>query len=139
MKEPLFNEISRHITGGGKKQSARAGVDYIKVNFRIDNFELLDKAIDMIAPASDSDQMLRSQLLLQRSTVFSFLSYTYSLKELSIGMSLRVVVAYSINVMHQISDEERSVFQLHQTVSHLADDPNSFLDIKSQLCKSSDG
>eukprot|EP00731_Ephydatia_muelleri_P033149 Em0025g105a len=39
-----------------------------------------------------SDQMLRLQLLFQRSTVFSFLSYTYTLhvqKELSISMSLR--------------------------------------------------
>ena len=51
----------------------------IKLNFHTDNFEPEDKVIDMIAPASDSDPMLRSQLLLQRSTVFTFLSYTYSL------------------------------------------------------------
>ena len=58
-KESFFCEIARHITGGGKKQSARAGVDYINRNFHTDNFELVDKVIDMIAPASDSDQMLR--------------------------------------------------------------------------------
>ena len=137
MKESLFCEIARHITGGGKKQSARAGVDYIKVNFHTDNFELVDKVIDMIAPASDSDQMLRSQLLLQRSTVFSFLSYTYSLH-------VHEVVIHQYESMgscqqhqcHQISDEERNVFQLYQTVSNLADDPNLFQDIKSQLITS---
>ena len=134
MKESLFCEIARHITGGGKKQSARAGVDYIKVNFHTDNFELVDKVIDMIAPASDSDQMLRSQLLLQRSTVFSFLSYTYSLH-----VHEGVIHQYESkgscqqHQCHQISDEERNVFQLYQTVSNLADDPNLFQDIKSQL------
>eukprot|EP00731_Ephydatia_muelleri_P004241 Em0002g417a len=137
MKESLFCEIARHITGGGKKLSARAGVEYIKVNFHTDNFELVDKVIDMIASASDSDQMLRSQLLLQRSTVFSFLSYTYLLH-----VHEGVIHQYESkgscqqHQCHQISDEERNVFQLYQTVSNLADDPNLFQDIKSQLITS---
>ena len=38
MQESLLCEIAKHITGGRKKQSARAGVDYIKVNFHTDNF-----------------------------------------------------------------------------------------------------
>ena len=104
MKESLFCEIARHITGGGKKQSAQAGVDYIKVNFHTDNFELVDKVIDMIAPASDSDQMLRSQLLLQRSTVFPSSPIhirCMCMKELSISMSLWVV-ANSINVIRSL-------------------------------------
>ena len=97
----------------------------------------MDKVIDMIAPASDSDQMLRSQLLLQRSTVFSFLSYTYLLH-----VHERVIHQYESkgscqqHQCHQISDEERNVFQLYQTVSNLADDPNLFQDIKSQLITS---
>ena len=64
MKKPLFYEITRNITGGGKKQCARAGVDYIKVNFHPDNFELLDKVIAVVVPASSIDQTSRSQLLL---------------------------------------------------------------------------
>ncbi|KAL5488503.1 hypothetical protein EMCRGX_G017444 [Ephydatia muelleri] len=137
MKESLFCEIARHITGGGKKQSARAGVDYIKVNFHTDNFELVDKVIDMIAPASDSDQMLRSQLLLQRSTVFSFLSYTYSLHvHEGVIHQYESMGSCQQHQCHQISDEERNVFQLYQTVSNLADDPNLFQDIKSQLITS---
>lgn len=49
MKESLFYEITRNITGGGKKQCARSGVDYIKVNFHTNNFELIDKVIDVVA------------------------------------------------------------------------------------------
>ena len=42
----MFYTIANHITGGGKQQEARAGVDYIKVNFHTDNFAVVDKVID---------------------------------------------------------------------------------------------
>ena len=45
----LFYFITNNITGSGKQQEARAGVDYIKVNFHIDNFVIVDKIIDVIA------------------------------------------------------------------------------------------
>ena len=54
MKKSLFYEITRNITGGGKKQCARSCVDYIKVNFHTDNFELVDKVIDVVAPCTST-------------------------------------------------------------------------------------
>lgn len=36
--QTLFYTIVKHITGAGKQQEARAGVDYIKVNLYTDNF-----------------------------------------------------------------------------------------------------
>ena len=63
--------------GGSRKQASRAGVDYIKVNFHHDNYDLVDKITDTAAPASDADQSLRL-LCEQKSTVFTFLSYTYA-------------------------------------------------------------
>eukprot|EP00731_Ephydatia_muelleri_P019861 Em0012g686a len=41
----LYYLIAKTITGGGKKQEARAGVDYIKVNFHTDNFAVVDKIL----------------------------------------------------------------------------------------------
>ena len=97
----------------------------------------MDKAIDMIAPASDSDQMLISQRLLQRSTIFSFLSYTYLLHvHEGVIHQYKYKDSCQQHHCHQISDEERYVFQLYQTASYLADDPDLFLDIKSQLVTS---
>ena len=44
-RQTLFYTIVKHITGGGKQQEARAGVDYIKVNFHTDNFTIIDRVI----------------------------------------------------------------------------------------------
>ena len=71
MKKSLFYTITNLISGGNKKQQIRAGVDYIKVNYLTDNYQLVDKVIDIVAPASDADQTVREQLYLQRSTVFT--------------------------------------------------------------------
>ena len=72
MKKSLFYTITNLITGGSKKQQIRAGVDYIKINHHTDNYQLVDKVIDIVAPASDADQTaVREQLYLQRSTVFT--------------------------------------------------------------------
>eukprot|EP00731_Ephydatia_muelleri_P038484 Em0778g1a len=64
---------------GGKQQEARAGVDYIKVNFHIDNFTIVDKLIDVLAPPSDVDHTLRDELRGLRTDVYTFLSYGYAL------------------------------------------------------------
>ena len=75
----LFFTIVHHITGGcGKKQSARAGIDYIKVNFHLDNFEIVDKIIDTVAPVTDTDQEQRDEILRQKGLVFDFISYGYA-------------------------------------------------------------
>ena len=36
----VLHHIANNITGGGKLKEARAGVDYIKVNFHTDNLPL---------------------------------------------------------------------------------------------------
>lgn len=59
-------------------RASRAGIDYIKFNVHPDNFEIVEKIIDTVDPASDADQSLRLQLYQQKSTVFTFLSYTYA-------------------------------------------------------------
>ncbi|KAL5496895.1 hypothetical protein EMCRGX_G013267 [Ephydatia muelleri] len=79
ISKSLFYTIVKHITGGGKQQEARAGVDYIKVNFHIDNFIIVDKVIDALAPPSDIDQTLRNELCGLHKDVYTFLSYGYAL------------------------------------------------------------
>eukprot|EP00731_Ephydatia_muelleri_P027136 Em0019g9a len=66
------------LGGCGKKQSARAGIDYIKVNFHLDNFEIVDKIIDTVAPVTDTDQEQRDEILRQKGLVFDFISYGYA-------------------------------------------------------------
>ena len=74
----LFYSIAKNITGGGKKQEAGAGVDYIKVNFHTDNFALVDKIIDVLAPLSDVNHILHDELHGLCSDVYTFLSYGYA-------------------------------------------------------------
>ena len=61
IERSMFYTIAKNITGGGKQQEARAGVDYIKVNFHTDNFVIVDKIVDVIAPLSDLDHTLRDE------------------------------------------------------------------------------
>ena len=75
----LFYTIVKHITGGGKQLEAWAGVVYIKVNFHIDNFTIVDKVIDVLAPESDVGYTLHDELLGLRFDVYTFLSYGYVL------------------------------------------------------------
>ena len=49
----LFRNIVQHITGGGIKQDARAGVDYVKVNYHNDNFALLYMVIKILMSGKD--------------------------------------------------------------------------------------
>ena len=72
----MFYIIANNITGGGKQQEARAGVDYIKVNFHTENF---DKVIDVLAPLhSDVNHTLRNELRGLHSDTYTFLSYGYA-------------------------------------------------------------
>ena len=72
MKKSLFYTITREISGGSRKQASSACVDYIKVNFHHDNYDIVEKIIDTIAPASDADQSLQLQLYQQKSTFLHF-------------------------------------------------------------------
>ena len=74
----MFYTIASNIMGGGKQQEARSGVDYIKVNFHTDNFAIVDKVIDVLAPLSDVDHTLRNELYGLRSDAYTFLSYGYA-------------------------------------------------------------
>ena len=64
--------LFRKITGGGIKQDARAGVDYVKVNYHTDNFALVDMLIKILMAGTDCAQP--DELLYQRNVVFDFLS-----------------------------------------------------------------
>ena len=66
----IFYSITKTITGGGKQQEARARVDHIKVNFHTDNFAIMDKVIDLLAPLSDLEHTLRDELRLLRTDVY---------------------------------------------------------------------
>ena len=50
----LFYSIAKHITGGGKIQEARAGVDYIKVNFHMITLPSLTKLLMHLPPCLKS-------------------------------------------------------------------------------------
>ena len=52
-------------------------MDYLKVNFHTDNFTIIDKVIDVLAPLSDVDRTLWVELLGLHSGVFTFLSYIW--------------------------------------------------------------
>ena len=75
----LFYLIAKTITRGVKKQKARAGVDYIKVNFHTDNFAVVDKIFDVLASLSDVDHILRDELYGVRTNMYTFLSYGYAM------------------------------------------------------------
>ena len=132
MKKSLFYTITREISGGSRKQASRAGVDYIKVNFHHDNFEIVEKIIDTVAPASDADQSLRLQLYQQKSTVFTFLSYTYAQHVLE---GVKYQYDSSFGNQHQsvpetlhVHEQEKEVFGLYKTISNLTLDLNESSD-----------
>ena len=58
----LFYDTVNHITGGVRHHEAWAGIDYIKVNFHKDNFVVVDKVIDVLAPLSDVDHTIHHTL-----------------------------------------------------------------------------
>ena len=54
-------------------------MDYIKVNVHIDNFTIVDKVIDALAPQSDVDHTLRDEQRGLHADEYTFLSYSYAL------------------------------------------------------------
>ena len=132
MKKSLFYTITREISGGSRKQASRAGVGYIKVNFHHDNFEIVEKIIDTVAPASDADQSLRLQLYQQKSTVFTFLSYTYAQHVLE-GVKYQYDSSFgnqdqSVPETLHVHEQEKEVFGLYKTIFNLALDLNESSD-----------
>ena len=98
--QSIFYSIVRHITGCGKQQEARAGVDYIKVNFHTDNFSIIERIIDVITPLSDT---LRNELRQLRSSVFTFLSYGYAVHaRKGVKASSKEIAQHT----HQVQDHE---------------------------------
>ena len=59
---------------GVSSKEAWAGMDYIKVNFHIDNFTTVDKVIAALAPQSDVDHTLRDELHGLRTDVYTSLA-----------------------------------------------------------------
>ena len=121
----LFYSIAKHITGGGKIQEARAGVDYIKVNFHTDNFAIIDKVIDALAPLSEIDHALHNELCGLRNNVHTtFLGYGYA-------MHVRMGVKASGATEHhcfqpQEQEHDAQQFAEYEALERLISEPNAF-------------
>ena len=120
----LFRNIVQHITGGGIKQDARAGVDYVKVNYHNDNFALLYMVIKILMSGTDCAQP--DELLYQRNVVFDFLSYVYSqhvMEGVKAQYELREAAGNMEQLEHNISLLEKQQFlqynELHSTAECL--------------------
>ena len=118
----LFYSITNNITGGGKQQEARAGVDYTKVNFHIDNFVIVDKIIDVIAPLSDLDHTLRDELCGLRSHVYMFLSYGYAVHARE---GVRVAEDREEH-SHLPQEHEAQQFKAYKELEKLLSDPDMY-------------
>ena len=118
----LFYTIANNITGGGKLQEARAGVDYLKVNFHCENITIIDKVIDVLAPLSDIDHTLRDELLCLRSDVFTFLSYGFAVHVKS------GVQAYDDTVVQSREPQEHEAHQFaeYEKLGELLSQPDLF-------------
>ena len=124
----LFYTIANHITGGGKVQEARAGVDYVKVNFHIDNFAIVDRLINILAPLSDVDHTLRDELHSLRTNAYDFLSYGYSLHAREGVAASDGTEAHS----HQPQEHEAKQFRAYQELEEMASAPDLFDDPDTQ-------
>ncbi|KAL5484240.1 hypothetical protein EMCRGX_G020702 [Ephydatia muelleri] len=124
----LFYTIANHITGGGKVQEGRAGVDYVKVNFHIDNFAIVDRLIDILAPLSDVDHTLRDELHVLRTNAYDFLSYGYSLNAREGVAASDGTEAHS----HQPQEHEVKQFRAYQELEEMASAPDLFDDPDTQ-------
>ena len=106
-----------HITGGGKHHEARAGVDYIKVNFHKDNFVIVDKVIDVLRDTSYSD-------------AYTFLNYCY-------GVHVREGVnAFDAELvclpMHHSQEHDVQQFRAYQKLNELVQYPDRFMESSIQ-------
>ena len=123
----LFYTIAKHITGGGKQQEARAGVDYIKVNFHMDNFSIVDKLIDILAPLSDVDHTLRNELRGLRTDVYTFLSYGYALHARE-GVKASEDTEDQCDYSHQPQEHEVQQLRAYQELEELVSQPDKLDD-----------
>ena len=117
----LFYTIVKHVTGGGKQQEARAGVDYIKVHFHTDNFHIIDRVIDIIIPLPDIDHTLRNELRHLCSAVFTFLSYGY-MAHARKGVTSEETAEH----FHQPQDHEAEQFTLYRNLEEFVSQPDQF-------------
>ena len=116
----LFYDIVNHITGGGKHQEARSGIDYIKVNFHKDNFVIVDKVIDVLVPLSEVDHTLREKLYSLRSDTYTFLNYCYAVH------IREAVEAFNETVSHLPPQEhDGQQFSAYQQLNELLRHPDS--------------
>ena len=93
----------------------------------------MDKVIDIVAPASDADQTVREQLYLQRSTVITFLSYTYAHHVLD-GVRHQCEPTFDElkQSKHTANDHEMNVRHLYHSILQLVDDLNDQSNSKHQ-------
>ena len=113
----LFYTIANNITGGGKLQEARAGLDYLKVNFTI-----IDKVIDVLAPLSDIDHTLRDELLCLCSDMFTFLSYGFAVHVKSGVQASNDTVVQS----REPQEHEAHLFAEYKKLGELLSQPDLF-------------
>eukprot|EP00731_Ephydatia_muelleri_P002008 Em0001g2008a len=117
----LFRKIVQHITGGGIKQDARAGVDYVKVNYHTDNFALVDMVIKILMACAQPDE-----LLYQRNLEFDFLSYGYS-QHVMEGVKAQYEAAGNMEPLeHNISLQEKQQFHQYKELHSMGECPDDF-------------
>ena len=117
----LFRKIVQHITGGGIKQDARAGVDYVKVNYHTDNFALVDMVIKILMACAQPDE-----LLYQRNLVFNFLSYGYS-QHVMEGVKAQYEAAGNMEPLeYNISLQEKQQFHQYKELHSMGECPDDF-------------
>ena len=121
----LFYTIANHITGGGKVQEARAGVDYVKVNF---HFAIVDRLINILPPLSDVDHTLRDELHGLRTNAYNFLRYGYTLHAREGVAASDGTEAHS----HQPQEHEVKQFRAYQELEEMASAPDVFYDPDTQ-------
>ena len=130
----LFRNIVQHITGGGIKQDARAGVDYVKVNHHTDNFAPLDMVVKIFMPGTDCAHP--DELLYQRNLVFDFLSYGYSqhvIEGVKAHYELSEAAGNMEQLEHNISLQEKQQFHQYNELHSMAECPDDFDSPEKQL------
>ena len=90
------------------KQQEGAGVDYIKVNFHTDNFTIIDRVFDVIAPLSDIDHTLCNKLCHLHSEMFTFLSYGFAVQ---VRKGVEASSEVTAEHFHQPQDQEAELLQ----------------------------
>ena len=97
-------------------------MDYITVNFHTDNFAIVDKVIDVLAPLSDVGHILRNELCDLRSDAYTLLSYGYA-----VHVRKGVDASEETEVhSHQPQEHEAQQFAAYQELDELNSLPDLF-------------